>query len=129
MATIRKEVTLAASAETVWAAFRDYQNVHEKVARGFVIASKPEGAGARIVTFPNGVSVREDLVSCDDIRKRLAYTASGGQLQHHNGVFEVKSEGGGSRVIWTLDVLPHEAEPVISGMMDLGCEAIRKTLG
>ena len=130
MATIRKELTLTAAPEAVWDAFRDYQNVHERVAKGFVVASKPEGEGARLITFANGMITREDLISMDDAGRRLAYTAAGGGvLKHHNGVFEVKPEGAGTKVVWTLDVLPHEAAPVISEMMEAGCAAMRRTLG
>lgn len=129
MATIRKEVTLAAAPDAVWDAFRDYQNVHTRVSPGFVAESKPEGEAARILTFANGMTAREDLVSADDAARRLAYTATGGRLSHHNGVFQIEPAAAGAKVVWTIDLLPDEFAPLISGMMDEGCAAMRWTFG
>lgn len=129
MATIRKEVALKAGADAVWDAVRDFHNLHERLVRGFVVAAKPD-ADARLITFANGLEVREDLISCDDAGRRLAYTASGGGLlKHHNGVVEVRPVGSGSVLVWTLDILPNEAAPAIDAMMDMGAEAMRQSLG
>ncbi|MES1202426.1 MAG: SRPBCC family protein [Pseudomonadota bacterium] len=128
MATIRKQVMIATAPDAVWAAFRDFHAVHEKVARGFVVAAEPEGAGVRHVTFANGLKAREDLISCNDELCRLAYTASGGRLVHHNGVFEVRPRDEGALVVWTLDVLPDEMASAIETIMEAGCEAMLSTM-
>ena len=47
MATIHKEISIEASADHVWDALRDFGAVHERVAPGFVVATRLE-AGARI---------------------------------------------------------------------------------
>ena len=54
MASIRHEVVIDASAGVVWDAIRDVGAVHERLAPGFVVASRLED-GARVVTFGNGL--------------------------------------------------------------------------
>jgi hypothetical protein len=83
MATIRKELIINAPPADAWDAIRDYGAVHERVARGFVLDTVLDG-DARIVTFANGLSAREVLVTLDDEARRLAYSAVGGRLTHHN---------------------------------------------
>jgi len=129
MATIRKEVMIATAPDLVWAAFRDFHAVHERVVRGFVVACEADGADARRVTFANGLTAREVLISCDDALRRLAYTATGGRLAHHNGVVEVRGEGAGARVLWTIDLLPSDMAPAIDAMMEAGAAAMQKTMG
>ena len=68
MATIRKEMQLAASATDVWSALADFQNVHTRLAPGFVTDSKSDGDTVRIITFANGSVVKETLVTKDDAR-------------------------------------------------------------
>src|SRR6185436_1074539 len=85
MATVRKEFSIEAPAEKVWAALADFQAVHKRVAPGFVTDSKPDGEDARIVTFANGTSAREILVNSDAQQKRLAYAVVGNErITHHN---------------------------------------------
>ena len=126
MATIHKTLPLAAPAAAVWDAMRDYGAVHERVAQGFVTATRLE-EGARVVTFANGLVAREVLVSVDDDARRLVYSAADGRLAHHNGAFQVSDEGGGCRVSWTADLLPDEMAPMVSAMMDDGVAAMRRT--
>ena len=129
MATIRKEHRTPATADQVWAAFRDYGAPHEKLARGFVVATRLE-EGARVVTFANGMVFRELLVTMDDAARRLVYAIVGAEgLVHHNASFQVHPDGAGSRVIWIADVLPDDAAEAISPMMDAGIEALARTIG
>jgi Polyketide cyclase / dehydrase and lipid transport len=83
MASIRKEIPLATSAENVWAAVRDVGALHQRLVPGFVVDTRLED-GARIVTFGNGMVVRELIVDLDDEARRLAWSARGGRLTHHN---------------------------------------------
>jgi hypothetical protein len=70
MATLRKEIPVAASAESVWHALRNFGQVHTRVAPGFLTDLRMEG-GDRIVTFFNGLVARERLVTLDDAACRL----------------------------------------------------------
>ena len=127
MATIRKVVSLGVPATDAWDAIRDWGAVHDRVARGFVTTTTVE-EGARVVTFANGLVAREVLVTLDDDRRRLVYSAAGGRLTHHNASFEVTEEGRGCRVTWTADLLPEEMAPAVSSMMDDGAAAMKRTL-
>jgi len=129
MATIRKSEVFALPAGEAWSAFRDWGGVHQRLAQGFVTDTVVEADGARTVTFANGFTAREVLVTMDDGDRRLVYSAAGGQLSHHNGVFEVEEDGSGRcRINWTADLLPEAMAPVISGMMDQGMAAMKRTL-
>lgn len=130
MPSIHKEFIVAAGIDSVWAAFRDTGAVH-RLAPGFVTDCKlEEGGAARIVTFGNGIVAREVIVDLDDAAHRLAYSASGGRLTHHNASFQVFAEGAGrSRIVWRADLLPAEMKPAIEGMMEQGMAAMKQGLG
>ena len=53
MASIYKDVPLAAPASVVWDAVRDFGAVHTRLAPGFVTDTRLDG-DARIVTFASG---------------------------------------------------------------------------
>src|SRR6185436_20937734 len=94
MATIHEEVRVASSAERVWDAVRDVGALHTRLVPGFVTDTKLDGE-TRVVTFGNGMVVREPIVSLDDSRRRLAWTAIGGRTTHYNAVLQVIDEGDG----------------------------------
>jgi len=127
MASIRKEILLEAPPHEVWDVVRDVGAVHRRFAPGFVTDTQLE-AGARVVTFANGLVVRELIVDVDESSRRLAYAAVGGRLAHHNASFTVIGDGERTRLVWVADLLPNELAPVIDGMMEQGAEAIRRAL-
>ena len=128
MASIRREVVIDAAPETVWDALRDVGAVHERLAPGFVTDVKLE-PGARVVTFGNGMVARELIVDLDEQARRLAWSATGGRLAHHNASAQVFAEGEGrSRFVWIADLLPNEIAPAIAAMIEQGLGAIQKTL-
>ena len=128
MATIYREVELNASADFVWAAVRDVGEVHTRLAKGFVTHTVLAGA-MRTVTFANGFTVREQIVTVDDEQKRLVYSSVGGKASHHNAYFQVFPCGEGkSRLLWVTDLLPDDVRPAIAQMVDLGMAAIQQTL-
>ena len=127
MASIRKEFSLKIGADRVWDVLRDFGAVHTRLAPGFVTDTKLD-RNARIVTFANGSVAREELVTMDDVHHRLVYMIRSERLQHHNASAEVFPDGAGCRFVWTTDVLPDEIAPYISGQMDAGVEAMRKSL-
>jgi hypothetical protein len=127
MASIRKQLDLAAAPDAVWAAFRDVGAVHTRLARGFVTDCRMDGAD-RIVTFINEMVAREVIVNLDDEARRLVYSARTDRLQHHNASFTVSAHGSGTRVVWVADFLPDAIAPAIAAMMEQGVAAMRKTL-
>ncbi len=130
MASIRQEFVIDARAEDVWEALRDFGNVHTRLATGFVVDAHLEGDD-RVVTFAGLSVARERLVDCDDEMRRLVYTVVEGRLSltHHNASAQVFDEGDGrSRFVWITDVLPHEAAPIVAGLMEQGATAMQRTL-
>ena len=127
MATLRKEIPVAGGASSVWHALRDFGQVHTKVAPGFLTDLKMD-KGDRIVTFFNGLVARERLGTLDDAAGRLVYAVGEGRASHYNAAVQVFPEGDGSRVVWTIDLLPDELAPAIGGMMDQAAGVMQKTL-
>ena len=129
MATIIKEAIINARPEAVWAAVRDVGGIHKNLCPGFVTDTQMDGED-RIVTFGNGLVVRERIISLDDERRRLAWNAVSERLSHHNGVMQVfdAERQDCTRIVWTADLLPHEIAPTIEAMMDAGVAAMKATL-
>jgi carbon monoxide dehydrogenase subunit G len=129
MASIRKEIVIEASPKQVWDAVRDVGAVHERLAPGFVVDTRLE-AGARVVTFANGLVARELIVDVDDEARRLAWAVVGSpRLTHHNASMQVFDDGDrGSRVVWIADLLPNEIAGTIAAMIDEGLGTMKKTL-
>ena len=120
-------MTRARPAE-VWDAVRDIGALHTRLVPGFVIATRLE-PGARVVTFANGMTVREPIVTIDEQDRRLVWSAVGGSLTHYNASAQVVAEpDGSSRVVWIADLLPDEAARSVEGMMDAGMAAMKAAL-
>ena len=128
MATLRKEIVTQAQAPDVWAAIEDIGALHTRLVPGFVTATRLE-PGARVVTFANGMTVREPIVAIDPPAMRLVWTAESQLTSHYNAAVQVFAHGGGgSRVVWTVDLLPDEAGAKIEPMMAAGMGAMQKAL-
>lgn len=128
MASIRKELLTKASVDEVWAALRDIGALHTRLVPGFVTNTKLE-PGERIVTFGNGMVVREPIVDIDDTARRLVWSAIGGRLTHYNASAQVFADAEGqTRLIWIADLLPNEVTDSISLMMEEGITVMKSTL-
>jgi carbon monoxide dehydrogenase subunit G len=129
MATIQQEFQVPLPAAQVWQAVRDFTAVH-RLAAGFVTECVAEEEGAvRLVSFFNGMQVRERLVTRDDAGMRLVYTVEGGRATHYNASVQLLPQSGGqTRVVWTIDLLPDALAPAIDQMAQKGAEAMRSTL-
>lgn len=127
MATLRKEIRLLAPPDRVWDAVRDVGALHTRLVPGFVTDTRLE-AGARVVTFANGLVAREPIVTLDEQRRRLVWGAIGGRTTHYNAALEVVSDGDGTRVVWTIDLLPDDMAGAVGGMQDQGLAAMKRAL-
>ena len=129
MASIHKDIFLDASPSDVWDAVRDFGAVHQRLVPGFVLDCRLDG-DARIVSFANGTSARELLVDCDDKRHRLVYAVISERIKQHSASVQVIADGDNRcRLLWTVDVLPHEIAPYIDAQMDQAALAMQKKLG
>ena len=128
MGTIRSELKTAAKASDVWSAIRDIGALHTRLVPGFVVDTKLE-LGARVVTFVNGVTLREPIVSLDDDARRLVWTHEGGRARHYNGALEVSELPDGlTSVVWTADFLPDDVHGYFSQAIDAGMAAMQRAL-
>jgi len=127
MASIREEIFTTARADEVWDAIRDVGALHTRLVPGFVVDTRLEGS-VRVVTFGNGMTVREPIVDLDDRARRLVWSATGGVTTHYNASVQVFEEGNGSRVVWIADLLPNEAAARVRAMMRQGMEVMKRTL-
>ena len=129
MASIHKDIPIDAHPDDVWDAVRDFGALHRRLAPGFVTDARLDG-DARIVTFANGTVARELLVDCDEARRRLVYAVVSERVKHYNASVQVTTDGEArSRLVWIVDVLPHEIAPYIDAQMDQAALAMQKALG
>ena len=128
MASIHQQILTRATPAQAWDAIRDVGALHTRLVPGFVLDTRLE-PGARMVKFANGMEVRELIVTLDESRRRLVWSAVGGPLAHHNASVQVfDGEQGGSRIEWIADLLPDAAEPAIRAMIGAGAAAMQKAL-
>lgn len=128
MASIHKDIPIDAPADHVWDALRDFGALHTRLVPGFVTDTRLQ-SDVRIVSFANGTEARETLVDCDDARRRLVYAVSSERLKQHSASVQVFAEPDGRcRVVWIVDVLPHEIAPYIASQMDQGALAMQTAL-
>jgi hypothetical protein len=128
MSSIRKEIRISAPVERVWDALRDVGALHTRLVPGFVKDTVLEG-NSRVVVFSNGMTVREDIVGVDAAQRRVAYAIVGQQFRHYSAAAWVEEDPkGGSRFIWTVDLLPNELASQVEQMMNTGIAVVRQTL-
>ena len=130
MATVRKAVTIARPADEVWDAVSDAGELHTRVAPQVVANTTLEAGGeVRIVTFGNGVVLKELIISNDPSARRLAWSAQSDQWQHHNAslqIFPLSDER--CEAVWTADVLPHAAGAIMEQFLTMGLDAMKSHL-
>lgn len=125
MASIHRDIVIHAPADQVWSALQDVGALHTRLVPGFVTDCRLE-EGARVVTFGNGIVARELILDVDADRRRVAWSATGGRLTHHNASAQVVAEGDARcRVLWIADLLPHAMAPAIAGMIEAGLAAMK----
>ena len=128
MASIRREILLESGSDAAWDAVRDVGSIHKRLCPGFVVDTVLE-EGARLVTFGNGMVVREVIVDLDEKARRLVWSAKSERLTHHNASMQIFDEPRGRcRAVWIADILPHAAAPAIAAMIDQGMAAMKKNL-
>ena len=130
MASIHREITTTATPAQVWDALADVGNIHIRVAPGFLTDTQLSADGSeRLVHFANGMQARELIVDVDGDARRVAWSVVGGRMSHHNASLQVFAlEGGGSRVVWIADLLPHGLKDAVAGMIDAGMAAMKRQM-
>ncbi len=128
VASLVREIATRARPEDAWDAIRDIGALHTRLVPGFVVATRLE-PGARLVTFANGASLREPIVTVDAAARRLVWTAEGGRTTHYNASLQVFGGAAcGARIVWIADFLPDSAAGDIAAAMDVGMAAMKANL-
>jgi hypothetical protein len=130
MGSVRKELEIDASAESVWDAVRDFGAPHTRLVQGFVTDTRLDGRD-RIVTFFTGAVQREPLVDLDDDARRLVYSAvdSPRGATHYNASVQVFPDGDRScRLVWLVDFLPDDIATDLDAAMERGAQTMKQTL-
>lgn len=128
MAAIHKEIEIERNKEFVWDAIRDVGAIHKRLVPGFVVDCHLEGDW-RIVTFANGMVVRELIVDVDDESCRHSWSARGESFTHHNASIQVFPEGRDTcRVVWIADLMPNEVAEAVGEMIQQGLNTMKQTL-
>jgi uncharacterized protein YndB with AHSA1/START domain len=127
MTSIRKEIHIEAAPVRIWDALRDVSALHTRLVPGFVTDTRMEG-NTRVVTFGNGMVAREEIVGIDESRRRVCWAVTEPPFHHYNGAAWVEPDGnGGSRFVWTADLLPHNLAAQVEEMMDAGIKVVKQT--
>jgi hypothetical protein len=95
MASIHRDILIAAPAADLWGTMRDVGALHTRLVPGFVTHCEMDGDAARKIRFANGVEARETIVTVDDAMRRIVWSAAGARLTQHNASAQVFDEGGG----------------------------------
>ena len=127
MGSICKKILTKAAIEDVWSAIRDIGALHTRLVPGFVTDTRVE-PGARIVTFGNGMVLREPIITVDDNARRVVWSAEGGPFTHYNASLQAFAEDGATRVVWIADFLPDEVASNQQAAMDAALQVMKTTL-
>jgi carbon monoxide dehydrogenase subunit G len=128
VASYRKEIIINVAPQVAWTAICDLGSVH-RLFPGVLTASHVDG-DARVVTFANGMTVRERIIDRDDDAMRFVYAAvEGGITTHHNASWQLfAAENGATRFVWISDFVPDEAAPPVRELVDAGSAVMKKVL-
>ena len=128
MASITKNIETTAPVRAVWSAMRDIGALHTRLVPGFVVDTVLDGS-ARIVTFANGMVIREPIITVDEEHRRLVWSAEGPQFEHYNSSAQALEQANGTTVVvWIADFTPDELADVIDEMMTAGAGAMQIAL-
>ena len=125
MAAVHIRIPIQAPAQRVWRALAATGAAHRAFA-GVLTDSRMQGEDLRIVTFANGMVVKERIVSIEPERMRIAYGVIESQFVHHSAAMQVVAKGEKEcEFIWITDVLPHAAAATVTPLMEQGARALR----
>ena len=128
MASITKTIKTVAPVGAVWAAIRDIGALHTRLVPGFVVDTVLDVNG-RIVTFANGMVIREPIIAIDEDHHRLVWSAEGPHFEHYNSSAQAIEQADGTTVVlWIADFTPDEAASVVDEMMTAGAAAMKSAL-
>jgi carbon monoxide dehydrogenase subunit G len=138
MTSVKVSERVEASAEAVWALFRDFGGVQRFSPAIEKVEVSGSGIGAvRTLSVPGGVQLKERLEAFDDRGRRLQYAIVGGPIPVANylATIEVKDEGPKAcRIDWSSQFEPkgisdEQGRAMIEGVYRGGIAGVKKALG
>ena len=130
MASVYKEILIAATPEQVWDVIRDIGAVHRRLLPDRVSHTRIEG-DMRILTFPNGQETRELIITVDDEVRRLAYSVieTSMPLTYHHATFQVlAAEPNQALLVWITDISPHSLVEDVRIRMEYGVSDMKRAI-
>jgi carbon monoxide dehydrogenase subunit G len=127
MATIHRTIDVEAAPGAVWEKVSNTEGISDLI--GFLASSEQTG-NVRRCALDNGGSLTERIVSVDPTMKRVLYSITDSPLnmEFHAASMQVEENGGGSRLVWTIDLLPAEAVDHLAPMIDAACTDMKTSL-
>jgi hypothetical protein len=122
MGTIKRAVDLNLPADSAWAELREFGNA-AKLFAGVLVDCTIDGDKRR-VTFANGRTITEQLVTLDDLDRRLVYTVLDGSFTQHCASMQVLETPNGCQFVWITDFLPDSAAAGVTPLVEAGCQAL-----
>src|SRR3954447_17942469 len=128
MASITKHIETIAPVGAVWSAIRDIGALHTRLVPGFVVDTVLDG-NARIVTFANGMLIREPIIAVDEDHARVVWSSEGPQFEHYNSSAQAIAQADDTTVVvWIADFTPDELASLVDEMMTVGAAAMKTAL-
>lgn len=95
-----------------------------------MIASCSLDGDVRTCTLPDGVAIKERVITVDEDAKRVVYTVTEGPLpmEFHCASVQVVEKNNQTNVVWIVDVKPDEMAAPLSEMMDSAAQSMAAIL-
>lgn len=137
MAHVKRTLTLSADPAEVWKLIGDFGALadwHPAIAASELV--EEEGATLRLLTLPDGSTMKEKLTALDDDERSCSYIIAEGPLPvtDYQSTLLVDDAEGGCSVHWWSDFEPagvsqEKAEAIIAGVYEAGFDALKKRFG
>ncbi len=126
MAEGRTEVSIARSADEVWALVGQFGGLHEWMPG--VDACEVDGDVRKLQTM--GMEIHEQLQERDEEARRISYSIVKAPmpLEHHLATLTVHPDGEGARLEWAYEVRPDDMGAVFGPVYDGSAIAIKEHL-
>ncbi len=127
MTTIHRTIDIDAAPDAVWAKVSDTARISDLI--GFVTSSE-QTDDTRLCNLDGGGTLTEKIVSVEPNLKRVLYTITDSPLNlaFHVASMQVEENSGGSRLVWTTDLLPAEAADHLAPLLDAACTDLKTNL-
>lgn len=113
LGSVRHHITIARSADDVWALVGDPARLHEWFPG--ITACTVDGT-TRVITLGSGLPMPEEILINDGIQRRFQYRITAPIFQHHRGSIDVLDMGDGTCVVvYTTDADPRTMALTIGG--------------